>query len=70
LIRPSSDEVLRWFDLWGHPKAAEWLKQGREHMVAALVRLEVRCGQPHAADDHFAQLEQLRRVLGLAADAE
>jgi hypothetical protein len=70
LIRPSGAEVLRWFDLWGHPRATEWVKQGREHMVVALVRLEVRCGQPHPADDHFAQLEQLRHVLGLAGNAE
>lgn len=66
LIQPSGGELLRWFELWGHPRAAEWAEMGRERMVVDLVRLEVRCRQPLPSDGYFAQLDDLRSALGLA----
>lgn len=68
LIQPSSGELLRWFELWGHPLAASWADMGRERMVADLVRLEVRVRHPLATDDYVAELDHLRCELGLSAD--
>ena len=71
LIEPSSEELVRWRDLWDSPQAAGWTAAESGRMVADVVRLEVRCRQRlPSADDYVAQLDQLRRVLGLTLSPE
>ena len=65
LIEPTKSELVRWFQLWSHPQATVWARTGREHAVATVVRLEVRCNQKRSSPLAYAELVRLRTELGL-----
>jgi hypothetical protein len=65
LIEPSHSELARWRELWSHPLAAIWIQTEKEHLVAAVVRLEHRCSQARSSPRALTELQRLRHELGL-----
>lgn len=65
MIEPSESELARWSELWGLPQAALWTRTQQEAVVAAVVRLEQRCSSRRPSAWALADLERLRRQLGL-----
>jgi hypothetical protein len=65
MIGPSESESARWFELWTHPRAAVWAEAKQEHAVAALVRVEQRCGRTVSSSLAQSEMGRLRGQLGL-----
>jgi hypothetical protein len=65
LIAPNSAELARWHQLWAVAQARNWTEPDRRYAVAALVRLEHRCGHARVATATRQELTRLRHELGL-----
>lgn len=65
MIGPNGAELIRWSELWSHPRAGVWADTGQEHAVAALVRAEYRCSQTVPSDLARFELDRLRVQLRL-----
>jgi hypothetical protein len=65
MIGPSVSELARWAELWNNPRAAGWVESEQECAVAALVRVEQRCGRNVPSALAELELGRLRDQLGL-----